>query len=85
MGKSGLQAIPGIGRTFVKDFARIGVFTVHDLAGREPEALFEALRVANAALGHPTSRNYLYVIRMAVYHANGGRDERKLKWHAWKG
>jgi hypothetical protein len=24
------------------------------------------------------------VIRMAVYYANGGRDEAKLQWNAWK-
>jgi hypothetical protein len=41
------------------------------------------LVAANAAVGHATSKNYLYVIRMAVYYANGGRDPSKLRWSAW--
>jgi hypothetical protein len=46
--------------------------------------LFHALRRANEAVDHKTSKNYLYVLRMAVYYANGGRDPLKLKWNAWK-
>ncbi|MCU0709757.1 MAG: helix-hairpin-helix domain-containing protein [Pirellula sp.] len=66
MTKSNLLEIPGIGKTFVKDFARIDIFSISDL------------------VDHRTSKNYLYVIRMAVYYANGGRDESKLHWNAWK-
>lgn len=84
MAKSDLFAIPGIGATFVKDFARIDVFSISDLIGQDPEQLFESLRLANEAVDHKTSKNYLYVIRMAVYYANGGRDELKLKWNAWR-
>ncbi|KAI9029216.1 hypothetical protein DFJ74DRAFT_657516 [Hyaloraphidium curvatum] len=79
-----LKAIPGIGRTFQKDFARIGIETVEQLEGADPEDLFEQLRAANAAEDHATGKNYLYVIRMAVYYANGGRDAEKLKWNYWK-
>lgn len=81
---SGLRQIPGIGATFVKDFARIGVTEVGHLRHADPEALFAQLKDANAREGHATSRNYLYVIRMAVYFANGGRDPEKLRWNAWK-
>lgn len=84
MAKSDLLTIPGIGRTFVKDFSRIGVFAISDLIDQDPDELFESLRAANVAVDHKTSKNYLYVLRMAVYYANGGRDESKLKWHAWK-
>ncbi|MEM7624760.1 MAG: helix-hairpin-helix domain-containing protein [Planctomycetota bacterium] len=79
-----LQTIPGIGRTFVKDFGRIGVTEIAQLRRRDPEALFAELVAANDREIHPTSKNYLYVIRMAVYYANGGRDPDKLKWSAWK-
>lgn len=79
-----LTEIPGIGRTFAKDFARIGIGTVGQLKGQSPEALYRMLCEANAAEAHPTSKNYLYVIRMAVYYANGGRDPEKLRWNAWK-
>lgn len=80
---SDLQEIPGIGRTFVKDFARIGVTRVEQLRGKSAERLFDKLTKANADVGHPTSKNYLYVIRMAVYYADGGRDGDKLRWNAW--
>jgi hypothetical protein len=83
-GGEDLRRIPGIGRTFVKDFARIGITRVAELRGAEPDRLFRRLERANAAEEHATSRNYLYVIRMAVYFANGGRDPAKLKWNAWK-
>ena len=84
MKKPDLLTIPGIGRTFVQDFARIDVLTISDLVGQDPEKLFEDLRLANEAVDHKTSKNYLYVLRMSVYYANGGRDEEKLKWNAWK-
>ncbi|MCC6510639.1 MAG: hypothetical protein IT423_16165 [Pirellulaceae bacterium] len=79
-----LQTIPGIGRTFQKDFARIGIENVEQLVGADAESLFEQLQTANSREDHPTSNNYLYVIRMAVYYANGGRDAAKLKWNYWK-
>ncbi|ABB58095.1 helix-hairpin-helix domain-containing protein [Synechococcus elongatus] len=82
--KSDLLSIPGIGRTFVKDFARIGIHSISDLVGQDPSALYQSLCEVNAAEAHATSKNYLYVFRMAVYYANGGRDSTKLKWHVWK-
>jgi predicted flap endonuclease-1-like 5' DNA nuclease len=80
---SDLQDIPGIGRTLSKDFARIGVTRIANLRGKSAERLFDKLTSANADVGHPTSKNYLYVIRMAVYYADGGRDPEKLRWNAW--
>jgi hypothetical protein len=84
MKKTKLSVIPGIGRTFVKDFARINILSLDDLVDQNADDLFHALCEANEAVAHKTSKNYLYVIRMAIYYANGGRDESKLKWHAWK-
>ncbi len=81
---SDLQNIPGIGRTFQKDFERISIRRVDQLVGADADELYEQLRTANARVDHPTSKNYLYVIRMAVYYANGGRDAAKLKWNYWK-
>lgn len=84
MPKSDLLEIPGIGDTFVKDFARIKIISISDLVGQDAEQLYRALCRANERVDHKTSKNYLYVIRMAVYYANGGRDKSKLKWNAWK-
>ncbi|MFG0304706.1 MAG: DUF4332 domain-containing protein [Phycisphaerales bacterium JB040] len=79
-----LRTIPGIGRTFERDLARIGITSVAQLRGKRPERLFAKLAEANARELHPTSKNYLYVIRMAVYYADGGRDPDRLRWHVWK-
>jgi len=84
MEKSDLLEIPGIGSTFVEDFARINIFSINDLIDRDAEDLYRELCRANEMVNHKTSKNYLYVIRMAVYYANGGRDKWKLKWNAWK-
>jgi nucleotidyltransferase/DNA polymerase involved in DNA repair len=81
---SNLIQIPGIGKTFVKDFARIGIHSINDLRDRDATTLFQDLQQANNLEDHKTSKNYLYVIRMAVYYANGGRDASKLMWNAWK-
>lgn len=82
--KPDLIEIPGIGKTFVKDFARIGILTQADLVGKSAEDLFEQLSKANEKSNHKTSKNYIYVIRMAIYYAEGGRDPARLKWHVWK-
>jgi hypothetical protein len=79
-----LTTIPGVGKTLEKDFARIGITSIEQLSGEDPAALFAQLKMANAAEDHNTSKNYLYVIRMAIYYANGGRDPDKLVWNAWK-
>ena len=75
--------IPGVGRTFSKDLARIQVHSIEDLAGQDPEVLFDRLRQANLAQDHDTSKNYLYVLRMATYYANGGREPELLRWSSW--
>ena len=84
MKKTDLLEIPGIGKTFVQDFSRINVKSLDDLQGKDPEILYEDLCTANNKEDHKTSKNYLYVIRMAVYYANGGREADRLKWSAWK-
>ncbi len=83
--KSDLIKIPGIGKTFVKDLGRIGIQSIADLKGKSPESLFKQLQKANEAENHSTSKNYLYVLRMAVFFANnGGADPERLKWSDWK-
>lgn len=81
---SDLREIPGIGATFARDFARIGITKVSQLRGKNPDRLFAKLQMVNAEQQHATSKNYLYVIRMAVYYADGGRDPERLRWNAWK-
>ena len=68
-----------------KDFARIDLHSVKDLAGANAEEIFERLSFIKTADHHKTSKNYLYVIRMVIYYAKGARDVEKPKWSAWKG
>jgi Pathogenicity locus len=82
--ETSLLTIPGIGKRFCADFARIDIKCVEQLIGQNPDKLYQRLIDHNASELHPTSKNYLYVIRMAVYYANGGRDSAKLTWNAWK-
>lgn len=79
-----LTLIPGIGKVFAQDFQRIGITRIDQLRNQNPEHLYESLVKANANEDHTTSKNYLYVLRMAVYFSNGGRDPEKLRWNYWK-
>jgi hypothetical protein len=58
---------------------------VEDFENRTAENVFEKLHQANLKENHKTSKNYLYVIRMLIYYAGGGRDPEKIKWSYWKG
>ena len=84
MPKTPITTIPGIGKTFAKDFARVGMQSLEDFQKRQADDVFEALAIANQQDNHKTSKNYLYVIRMVIYYAGGGRDAEKLKWSFWK-
>jgi Pathogenicity locus len=84
MSETLLITVPGIGKTLVKDFARIGLYFVEDFETKVAEEVFESLYFANLEENHSTSKNYLYVIRMLIYYAGGGRDLEKVKWNYWK-
>ncbi|MCS5700455.1 helix-hairpin-helix domain-containing protein [Cyanobium sp. FGCU-52] len=73
MAPADLLTIPGIGRRFVADFARIDVFAIRNLADMDPVLFYALLCRANDALDHRSCRNYLDVLRIAVYDANRGR------------
>jgi hypothetical protein len=84
MAETLLKTVPGIGKTLVKDFARIGLYFVEDFETKVAEEVFENLHQVNLKENHKTSKNYLYVIRMLIYYAGGGRDPEKIKWSCWK-
>jgi nucleotidyltransferase/DNA polymerase involved in DNA repair len=52
-----LTTIPGIGKTFEKDFARLGIKSVEQLIGKDADGLFLELKLANDAEDHKTSKN----------------------------
>jgi len=79
---SDLEIIPGVGKNIAEDLRNIGIHTVADLKGKDPELLFE---LSNRHEGVIQDRCLLYVFREAVYFAeNKNHDPEKLKWWNWK-
>jgi hypothetical protein len=76
-----LTVIPGIGKSIANDLLEIGINSVDDLRGKDPEQLYQ---ISNKHVGKIQDRCLLYVFRCGVYYANGGRDLEKLKWWNWK-
>lgn len=79
-----LSVIPGVGKSLAANLWDIGIQTVSDLKGQNPERLYE---LSNAVAGAVQDRCVLYVFRCAVYFADTPDDEResdKLKWWSWK-
>ncbi len=80
--KNNLQIIPGVGKSIAEDLRNIGVHSVADLKGKDPEKLYE---MSNRFEGKTQDRCLLYVYREAVYFAeNTNHDPEKLKWWNWK-
>ncbi len=76
-----LTTIPGVGKSISRKLRDLGINTVNDLIGKDPEDIFE---LSNIHAGVVQDRCLLYVFRCAVYFAEGGRDQEKLKWWSWK-
>ncbi|MEO5583457.1 MAG: helix-hairpin-helix domain-containing protein [Saprospiraceae bacterium] len=79
-----LREIPGIGPSIANDLIRVGIHSVQDLKGKDPDRLYDQ---SNANAGCIQDRCLLYVFREAVYYAETPetkRDSWKLKWWNWK-
>jgi nucleotidyltransferase/DNA polymerase involved in DNA repair len=76
-----LLNIPGTGKSIAEDLQNIGIRKVQDLKGKNPETLYA---MSNKHAGHIQDRCLLYVFRLAVYYAEGGRDPEKIKWWNWR-
>lgn len=79
-----LMTIPSIGKSIAVDFWNIGIRSVADLRGKDPEVLYDQ---SNKFAGVVQDRCLLYSFRCAVYYAvtePEGRDSEKLKWWNWK-
>lgn len=81
--KDELRVIPGVGVETAKDLRAMGIHQVAELKGRDPQELYDQLRVLQ---GGYLDRCVLYVFRCAVYYAeNDVHDPELLKWWSWKG
>ncbi len=79
-----LTLIPGVGDSIARDLNNIGIFTIEDLVGKNPEELYAQ---SNAYAGCVQDRCLLYVFRCAVYFAQtpiSMQNPDKLKWWNWK-
>lgn len=76
-----VTSIPGVGKSIAEDLRRLGVREVADLQGQSPEDLYMKLEKLE---GVHVDRCMLYVMRTAVYYAEGGRVPERLLWWHWK-
>lgn len=79
-----LIEIPGVGKSIATDLVNIGIRSIADLRGKDPEVLYD---MSNRFAGTVQDRCLLYVFRCAVYFAQTPakkRDPEKLKWWNWK-
>ena len=79
-----LRQIPGVGISIANDLWNIGIKSVAELKGLDPEHLYNE---SNKYAGVVQDRCLLYVFREAVYYADTPahkRDAEKLKWWNWK-
>ncbi len=77
-----LQTIPGVGPSIARDLLALGIRSVADLRGKDPERLYEH---ECRRQGAPVDRCLLYVFRCAVYYASTARPRRELLfWWNWK-
>lgn len=80
--KSDLRDIPGVGENIQQHLQNIGINTIKDLKGRDPEEMFLQDCLYK---GFQEDKCLLYVYRLAVYYAeNQHHDPEKLKWWYWK-
>lgn len=79
---SSLQQIPGVGKNIEAHLRSVGIASIEDLRGRDPEELY---RQVCQVEGCAVDRCLLYVFRLAVYYAEQEhREPEKLKWWYWK-
>lgn len=73
-----LRSIPGVGPRIAEAMMSIGIRTVEDLKGKDPEELYQQLC---HRIGKHVDRCVLYVFRCAVYFADEKRPKPELlKW-----
>ncbi len=77
-----LEQIPGVGKSIAQDLRHLGITSIDELKGKDPEQLYRRLCDFKAS---PVDRCMLYVLRCAVYYAsNSDPDPELLKWWNWK-
>lgn len=77
-----LEQIPGVGSKIAQELRGLGIHSMEDLKGMDPEELYFRLSTRK---GMHVDRCVLYVFRCAIYYAsNKNHDPELLKWWNWK-
>ena len=79
-----LSKIPGVGKSLATDLWNIGIKSIADLNGQNPDKLYD---LSNAYAGTIQDKCVLYVFKCAVYYADTPaiqHEAEKLKWWYWK-
>ena len=77
-----LQQVPGVGKSIAEDLWELGIRSLADLKGKDPERLYDKRCEQQ---GVKIDRCLLYVFRGAVYFASHKKhNPRLLKWWNWK-
>jgi hypothetical protein len=77
-----LETIPGVGRSIADDLRALGYRSAEDLAGEDPEAMYQRLCDLR---GERIDRCVLYVFRCAVYCTSTPNPDPDLtQWWKWK-
>ena len=73
--------IPYVGPRTAQDMHDMGFTELAEAASADPEDMYNRLCEFH---GLNIDRCQLYVFRMIVYYAKGGRNSNLLKWWKWK-
>lgn len=77
-----LLQIPGVGKKMASYLEDMGIHTLADLVGKDPQEIYEE---DCRKKGEKVDLCALYVWRLAVYYAEQKvHDPEKLKWWYWK-
>ena len=77
-----LQRIPSVCKSISEDLWDLGIRSIKDLSGQDPEDLYER---HSDIKGMPVDKCVLYSFRCAVYYASNEKHEPELlKWWNWK-
>jgi len=79
-----LMKIPSIGKSIANDLWNIGIRSMIDLKGKDPQMLYD---LSNRFAGAIQDRCLLYSFRCAVYFVSTDPEEQDselLKWWNWK-
>jgi len=77
-----LQTLPNVGKSITVDLWDLGIRSVNDLKGRDPERMYRQLCAFHNA---HIDRCMLYVLRAVVHIASTDNpDPDKIMWWKWK-